>query len=130
MSTERRNPMMFVRWLSGATALAAILLLILWRPFPFLFYPNLPFVGFFARAFYILILASFLCLYRVARGPTSADRIVAVDLLGIMIIGLCAILTITTRRSWYLDIGLAWALQSFITILALSKFLEGKDLDS
>jgi multicomponent Na+:H+ antiporter subunit F len=71
-----------------------------------------------------------MCLYRVARGPTSADRIVAVDLLGVMIIGLCAVLTITTGRSWYLDIGLAWALQSFITILALSKFLEGKDLDS
>jgi multicomponent Na+:H+ antiporter subunit F len=127
---DRRNPMEFGRWLIGAAALVAVLALILWRPFPFLFYPKLPFVGFFGRAFYVLILASLLCLYRVARGPTSADRIVAVDLLGIMIIGLCAVLTITTRRSWYLDIGLAWALQSFITILALSKFLEGKDLDS
>jgi multicomponent Na+:H+ antiporter subunit F len=55
---------------------------------------------------------------------------VAVDLLGVMIIGLCAVLTITTGRTWYLDIGLAWALQSFITVLALSKFLEGKHLDA
>lgn len=122
--------MKFARWLAGAAALAAVLAVILWRPFPFLFYPKLPLVGFFGRALYVLILASLLCLYRVARGPTSADRIVAVDLLGIMIIGLCAVLTIVTQRSWYLDIGLAWALQSFITILALSKFLEGKDLDS
>jgi multicomponent Na+:H+ antiporter subunit F len=79
---------------------------------------------------YILVLASLLCLYRVARGPTSADRIVAIDLLGVMIIGLCAVLTITTRRTWYLDIGLAWGLQSFITVLALSKYLEGKDFDA
>jgi multicomponent Na+:H+ antiporter subunit F len=122
--------MKFARWLVGAAAFVGILALIVWRPLPFLFYPKLPLAGFFGRAFYVLILASFLCLYRVARGPTSADRIVAVDLLGIMIIGLCAVLTITTGRSWYLDIGLAWALQSFITILALSKFLEGKNVDS
>jgi multicomponent Na+:H+ antiporter subunit F len=118
------------RWLIGAIALVGILAVIVWRPPPFLFYPKLPFVAFFGRALYVLVLASFLCLYRVARGPTSADRIVAVDLLGVMIIGLCAVLTITTQRSWYLDIGLAWALQSFITVLALSKFLEGKNFDA
>jgi multicomponent Na+:H+ antiporter subunit F len=122
--------MKLLRWLIGAAALVGAITLILWRPLPFLFYPKLPFVGYFGRAFYVFMLASLMCLYRVARGPTSADRIVAVDLLGVMIIGLCAVLTITTGRSWYLDIGLAWALQSFITILALSKFLEGKDLDS
>ncbi len=118
------------RWLIGAAALAWALIVILWWPLPFLFYPRLPFVALFGRALYILVLASLLCLYRVARGPTSADRIVAVDLLGVMIIGLCAVLTITTRRSWYLDIGLAWALQSFITVLALSKFLEGRNRDA
>ena len=118
------------RWLIGATALLWVLAVIVWQPPPFLFYPKLPFVPFFGRALYILVLASLLCLYRVARGPTGADRIVAIDLLGVMIIGLCAVLTITTRRTWYLDIGLAWGLQSFITVLALSKYLEGKDFDA
>lgn len=118
------------RWLIGATALVLVLAVIVWQPLPFLFYPRLPFTPFFGRALYVLVLASLLCLYRVARGPTSADRIVAIDLLGVMIIGLCAVLTITTRRTWYLDIGLAWALQSFIAVLALSKVLEGKDFDA
>ncbi len=118
------------RWIVGALALIGIIVLILARPLPFLFYPKLHLVGFFGRALYILILASLFCLYRVARGPTSADRIVAVDLLGVMIIGLCAVLTITTGRGWYMDIGLAWALQSFITILAFCKFLEGKDFNA
>jgi multicomponent Na+:H+ antiporter subunit F len=70
-----------------------------------------------------------MCLYRVWRGPTSADRILAIDILGILIVGLCAILTISTGRSWYLDIGIAWALQSFISTLALSKHLEGRSFD-
>jgi len=117
------------KWLMGTAILAGITILILIRPFPFLFYPGLPFAGFFGRTLYIFILACFMCLYRIGKGPTGADRIVAMDILGIMIVGLCSILSISTGRSWYIDIGIAWALQSFISTLALSKYLEGKDFD-
>jgi multicomponent Na+:H+ antiporter subunit F len=121
--------MKIFRWFVGAVVLVGIIVLIIARPLPFLFYPDLPFVGFFARGLYVIILASFLCLYRICRGPTGADRIVAIDIFGIMIVGLCALLTICTNRSWYLDIGIAWALQSFISTLALSKYLEGRSFD-
>jgi len=117
------------RWLIGAIILIGAVSLIIIRPLPFLFYPELPHVGFFGRGLYIIILACILSLYRIWRGPTSADRIVAIDILGIMIVGLCALLTIATDRSWYIDIGIAWALQSFISTLALSKYLEGRDFD-
>ena len=117
------------RWLIGAVLLMAVVGLIILRPLPFLFYPDLPHLGFLGRALYIVILACVLCLYRIWKGPTGADRIVAIDILGIMIIGLCSILTISTGRSWYIDIGVAWALQSFICSLALSKYLEGKDFN-
>ena len=117
------------RWFIGAIFLVGIAVLIIFRPLPFLFYPDLPYLGFLGRALYIVILACVLCLYRIWRGPTGADRIVAIDILGIMIVGLCSILTISTGRSWYIDIGIAWALQSFIATLALAKFLEGKSFD-
>ncbi len=116
-------------WTAGAVSITAVVTLIIARPLPFLFYRDLPYLGFLGRAMYVIILACVLCLYRVGRGPTGADRIVAVDILGIMIVGLCAILTISTHRSWYIDIGIAWALQSFISTLALSKYLEGKGFD-
>jgi len=117
------------RWFIGMIFLVGIIILIIIRPLPFLFYPDLPYIGFLGRGLYIIILACILCLYRVWRGPTGADRIVAIDILGIMIVGLCAVLTISTGRSWYIDIGIAWALQSFIAALALSKYLEGKGFD-
>jgi len=63
------------------------------------------------------------------RGPSSADRAVAIDILGILVLGFCAILGVATGRSWYIDIGIAWALQSFISTLALAKYLEGRDFD-
>lgn len=84
---------------------------------------------FFKRGLGILFLSAFFCLYRILRGPTASDRIVAIDMLGILIIGICCLLLILTKKSWYIDIGIAWCLQSFISTLALAKFLEGKDFD-
>lgn len=118
-----------IRWLIGVIILGAIVAFIIIRPIPFLFYPDLPYIGFLGRVIYIIILACFMCLYRVCRGPTGADRLVAIDIFGILIIGLCAVLTISTGRPWYIDIGIAWALQSFISTLALSKYLEGRGFD-
>jgi len=117
------------RWFAGAIILTALVSLILIKPLPFLFHQDLPYLEFLGRAFYIILLSCFLILYRILRGPTGADRIVAVDILGIMVVGFCAVLTIATNRSWYIDIGIAWALQSFISTLALSKYLEGRDFD-
>jgi len=118
-----------LKWFIGAVVLTVIIGLILFKPLPFLFYKELPYLGLVGRAIYIIILSCALCLYRIWKGPTGADRIVAIDMLGIMIVGLCAILTVSTGRSWYIDIGIAWALQSFISTLALSKYLEGRGFD-
>ena len=119
----------FVRWCIGTVVLGGIIGLIIIRPLPFLFYCHASDFGLVSRAFYIILLSCLFCLYRIGRGPTGADRIVAIDILCIMIVGFCAVLTISTGRSWYIYIGIAWALQSFISTLALSKFLEGKDFD-
>ncbi|MFH1092775.1 MAG: cation:proton antiporter [Candidatus Omnitrophota bacterium] len=118
-----------IKWKTGAVILAGILFLMVRYPLIFIFDQDLPFIGFLGRGCYVIVLSCFLCLYRIYKGPTGADRIVAVDILGIMIVGLCALLTISTGRSWYIDIGIAWALQSFISTLAFSKYLEGKDFD-
>ena len=81
------------------------------------------------RVFFILILCFGFCLLRLLLGPTPADRAVAVDTLGILIVGFCAILSIPTGRGWYIDIAIAWALQSFIGALAIAKHLEGRGFD-
>lgn len=117
------------RYIIGLIFILAVMAVILFKPFSILFYPGLPFAGFLQRAFYILLFACMLCLYRIMRGPTSADRAVTIDMLGVLIVGFCAIMGISTGRSWYIDIAIAWALQSFIATLALAKFLEGKSLD-
>lgn len=118
-----------LRWTIGAVILLGVLAFILARPVSFLLRPDMPFVQAATRALDVLVLASLFCLYRVVVGPTAADRVVAIDIFGVLIVGICAILSLPTGRSWYIDIGIAWALQSFIGSLALSKYLEGKSFD-
>jgi len=76
-----------------------------------------------------LIICSLLCLYRIGRGPTAADRIVSIDILGIVTVGFCVVMTLVTKQDFYLNVALAWALLSFIGTLALAKFLEGRNFD-
>lgn len=76
-----------------------------------------------------LIICIVLCLYRIAKGPTPADRAVGVDILGILVVGCCAFFSLITKKDFFIDIAAAWALQSFIGTIALAKYLEGKRLD-
>jgi len=82
-----------------------------------------------ALLLYIQIALSLFCLFRVIRGPSIADRMVGLDIFGILVVGICAILAIQTGRSFILDIGIAWIILSFIGTLTLAKYLSGKKLN-
>jgi multicomponent Na+:H+ antiporter subunit F len=80
--------------------------------------------------FMVLLLAgAFLCLYRLGRGPTAPDRTVAVDTLGTLIIGFCALYALRSGSAFYINVAIAWALLSFVGSIALAKYLEGKAFD-
>ncbi|MBC8393758.1 MAG: cation:proton antiporter [Deltaproteobacteria bacterium] len=76
-----------------------------------------------------LMICCFLCLYRIGCGPSAPDRTVAIDILGVVVVGFCALLSLVTGKDFYLNIALAWALLSFIGTIALAKFLEGRNFD-
>lgn len=78
---------------------------------------------------YVQIALALFCLFRVIRGPSIADRMVGIDIFGILVVGICAILAIQTDRSFILDIGIAWIILSFIGTLTLAKYLGGKKLN-
>ena len=91
-------------------------------------------MSFFDFALAVLLLASFLCLYRIGRGPTAPDRAVALDILGTLIVGFCCIFLLEAEAGayqpdFYMNIAMAWALLSFIATIALAKYLEGRTFD-
>ncbi len=74
----------------------------------------------------VLIFCSFLCLYRIGRGPSAPDRTVAIDILGTLVVGFCCVMALWTKQDYYMNIGISWALISFVGTLALAKYLEGR----
>ncbi len=83
----------------------------------------------FQILFVVLFVCCFMCLYRIARGPTAPDRTVAIDILGIVIVGFCGFLTMITGKDFFMNVAITWALLSFIGTIALAKYLEGRGFD-
>ena len=77
----------------------------------------------------VLLLSCLLCLWRVLRGPYSADRIVALDIFGILVTSFCVFMAYYTNSHFLMDIAVSWAILGFIGTLALAKYLEGKKFD-
>ena len=115
-----------ITWFIGLLSIAGVLLLIIFYPAQSLLRWQSDFL---AQCFFVLMLCFALCLLRVVAGPSTADRAAALNSLSTLVVGFCAILSIPTGRDWYIDVAIAWALQSFIGMLAIAKNLEGKGFD-
>ncbi len=66
-----------------------------------------------------------LCLIRMIKGPSMFDRIVALDLLGITLIGFVGMLMIAQQTLVYVEVILVLGILSFLGTVALSKYMEG-----
>ncbi|MFD6438506.1 Na(+)/H(+) antiporter subunit F1 [Peribacillus sp. NPDC060186] len=63
-------------------------------------------------------------LYRLIKGPSVPDRVVALDAMGINLIAIVALASIVMDTSAYLEAILLLGILSFIGTVAFSKFLE------
>lgn len=63
---------------------------------------------------------------RVIIGPTSSDRVAALDTMNVMLTGLIVFLAMVFNRGIYLDIALVYALLSFLETIVISRYLEGR----
>ncbi|MDD5675373.1 MAG: monovalent cation/H+ antiporter complex subunit F [Chitinivibrionales bacterium] len=80
-------------------------------------------------SFLILLACVAMLLYRIGRGPTAPDRAMAIDIIGVVVVCFTALMSLKTGKEYYLNIGIAWAMLSFIGSIALAKHLEGKGFD-
>ncbi len=76
-----------------------------------------------------LTLCVAMCVYRIFRGPRAADRMVGIDILGIIVIVFCVLLTLSTGSDFYMTIAIAWSILGLVSTITLAKFLEGRNLD-
>ena len=72
----------------------------------------------------ILIAALILALIRLALGPTLPDRVVGLDLIATIIIGIITGHTILTEEKVFLNPAVVLALTSFLGTVAFARYLE------
>ena len=62
---------------------------------------------------------------RLIKGPSMADRVVALDTFTVISISLIALIACISARVIFLDVGMVYAILSFIGVVAVARYLEG-----
>ena len=63
-------------------------------------------------------------IYRVVKGPTVPDRVIALDALGVNLIGVIALISIFLDTYAFLEVILLLGILAFIGTVAMAKYLE------
>lgn len=79
----------------------------------------------FVGALIFLALMVLFCLIRAVKGPRVADRIVAVNMMGTMVMVIIAILALLLKEGYLVDICLIYAMISFLAVIVLTKVYMG-----
>jgi multicomponent Na+:H+ antiporter subunit F len=78
-------------------------------------------------ALVMLAVAVLLAFVRLLRGPTLPDRVVAMDLIGMLIVGLIVVGAAAAREQVFLDVAIVIALISFVGTVAYARYLEREE---
>lgn len=73
----------------------------------------------------ILALMLFVCLIRAVKGPRVADRLMAVNMMGTIVMVMIAVLALLLKEGFLVDICLIYALVSFLAVNVLAKVYIG-----
>ena len=81
--------------------------------------------GIFHIILVILALLTIGCLIRAVMGPTIADRLVAVNMMGTIVMVIIAVLGLLMDEDYLVDICLIYAMISFLAVVVLTKVYTG-----
>lgn len=79
----------------------------------------------FIGALILLAVLVILCLIRAIMGPRIADRIVAANMMGTLVITMIGILALMLGEGYLVDICIIYALISFLAVIVLTKVYMG-----
>lgn len=72
----------------------------------------------------MLAVAILIALVRLLAGPSLPDRVVAMDLIGILTVGLIVVIAAATEYRALLDAAIVIALVGFVATVAYARFVE------
>ncbi|MDP2172719.1 MAG: monovalent cation/H+ antiporter complex subunit F [Candidatus Cloacimonadaceae bacterium] len=75
-------------------------------------------------SFYTMLGAILIAFVRFLKGPTCADRVVALDTMTVIGISLIVMISVFGGRIIYLDVALVYALLSFLSGIVVARYME------
>jgi multicomponent Na+:H+ antiporter subunit F len=78
-----------------------------------------------------LVLVSALCIlcgYRVVVGPTTPDRVVALDAIATNVVAIAVLFALKTGRGLYITVSLVLAIIGFLSTVAVAKYVTEGDI--
>ncbi len=74
------------------------------------------------------VVLSLITLYRLIKGPTITDRLIAADTIGVFMAIVMLLISLQYNINLLVDIVLAYAILLFVDILIFSKYFEHREL--
>lgn len=71
-----------------------------------------------------IVLSAILTFYRVIKGPSVPDRIVAMNSIGVMFLLVLVLLSYYFERKIFIDVALVYGALLFIDVLIMAKYLK------
>ena len=62
------------------------------------------------------------CVYRIAFGPNRMDRLLAMDLIGVVLVTILGVYSLLQQTSMFMDIAMGLAVLSFVGTLAFAAY--------
>ena len=78
---------------------------------------------------WFLIISAAVCVVRLLLGPTTADRLVALNILSGVALAFLVVRGVAESRALYLDVALVYDIFGFLTFMAIARFLKDKISD-
>lgn len=75
-------------------------------------------------AFVLIILGVAMAFVRLIMGPTLPDRVVALDMMTVLIVSFCGVYAIVSGDTAFVDVAIVLALVGFLATVALARFVE------
>jgi multicomponent Na+:H+ antiporter subunit F len=72
----------------------------------------------------VLALAAVLTFIRLVKGPTLPDRVIAIDLIGVLMVCLLVVMAGISAQQAFLDVAMVVALISFVGTVAYARYIE------
>jgi len=86
-------------------------------------------IEYFMASAVLFAVLLFITLFRIFFGKTAADKMVVLDVVNVLVVIIMIVLSIAFKEVILVDIGIVYALLSFVATLFLARYIGGKDAD-